>query len=680
MRELKLKYFIELASNIGSKARTEAQALEASQKAMQAAVDKTSASVGRLDSAFMRFSANSATERQIGYMDRLTRSVGQAHARMELLGSAAMKVGKIGAAGFAAFTVGKAVLSQPLEQARSYERQLADTANVSYAGKDVAGKRLGMAELDKAVKGSLRGAGGKREDALGALNDMIASGVVTNEQAIQTLPSIMKYATAGNARPGELANLAVKLLQSGFKVDQMPVLLDKALVAGQAGGFELKDMAKWLPQLLASGKEAGLMGMHGYEKILSAAQASVTTAGTKDEAGTNLKDLLTHLPGHALKTAAKRMGIDAVGMLNTTIAGGGDTLDGAVALADYLIAHDPKAAALQKKLDLSGTQRDAKGAPVYSPEQIDIMQQQSQLLQGAAMGQLFHNQQSALALFALRNQRKYMSEVMGQVGGAKGQYGDDNLSLIAGTSDFKTQQLENEKLFAQTDAVSGVNAAMGKLADSTTDLYRKYPGYASNVEAAKLAIGALAAMAGAATAALAVLGFMGGRGSIAALPGLAGGAGAGAFPVLEGAAGAGTAAAGSALGTVGGLAVGGIAASFAATNILASNKGLRDGLEGNMFAGDAGLAAAILNATQAPELTNTHRGQGFNDPRLLTLTAPSVADQALELGKATEIKLGEGSLAINVSVNDERVSATTNVLNPLPLVRLNAGATNPGGF
>ena len=85
MRELKLKYFIELASNIGTKARAEAQALEQSQQAMQRAVDKTTATVGRLDSAFARFAANSATERQIGYMARLGAGIDQVATKMRTL-------------------------------------------------------------------------------------------------------------------------------------------------------------------------------------------------------------------------------------------------------------------------------------------------------------------------------------------------------------------------------------------------------------------------------------------------------------------------------------------------------------------------------------------------------------------------------------------------------------------
>jgi hypothetical protein len=64
----------------------------------------------------------------------------------------------------------------------------------------------------------------------------------------------------------------------------------------------------------------------------------------------------------------------------------------------------------------------------------------------------------------------------------------------------------------------------------------------------------------------------------------------------------------------------------------------------------------------------------------LTLTAPGALPTQLAAGKNTEIKVGEGTLSIDVRVSDDRVSASSSVLRPLSLVRINAGATNPGGF
>jgi len=65
---------------------------------------------------------------------------------------------------------------------------------------------------------------------------------------------------------------------------------------------------------------------------------------------------------------------------------------------------------------------------------------------------------------------------------------------------------------------------------------------------------------------------------------------------------------------------------------------------------------------------------------MLTLTAPGAMPTQLAAGRMTEVKVGEGTLAIDVRVTDERVSATPSVMRPLSLVRINPGNTNPGGF
>jgi CO/xanthine dehydrogenase Mo-binding subunit len=58
--------------------------------------------------------------------------------------------------------------------------------------------------------------------------------------------------------------------------------LNMAMQAGQAGGFELKDA--WRPQAMAAGATA--VGAGRLQRILASMQASVITAGSKDEAAT----------------------------------------------------------------------------------------------------------------------------------------------------------------------------------------------------------------------------------------------------------------------------------------------------------------------------------------------------------------------------------------------------------
>ncbi|MEN2938915.1 hypothetical protein DIBJMFBN_02482 [Mannheimia haemolytica] len=49
--------------------------------------------------------------------------------------------------------------------------------------------------------------------------------------------------------------------QFGIKEEDIGRVLDMAVAAGQAGSFELADMASWLPQQMAAAKQAGLSGI-----------------------------------------------------------------------------------------------------------------------------------------------------------------------------------------------------------------------------------------------------------------------------------------------------------------------------------------------------------------------------------------------------------------------------------
>lgn len=427
--------------------------------------------------------------------------------------------------GMAAYQAARYVVAPAAQQARSYDRQLADTANTAFAGRDLAGRRSGMGELDSAVKAALRAGGGKREDALQALNDMLASGTVTASQAQGLLPTINKYATAGNASVTELSNIVVRALQNGFKEADIPQVLDMALAAGQQGGFELKDMARWLPKLLAAGQMSGLNGMDGYARILASAQGSVITAGSKDEAGNNLLNLLLKINSADTQRDAKNMGIDLAGSLAAARGKGVNSLDAFVNLVDKIAGGDSRMVSLRRQAAAAGDDESRQAA----------LTAQADILQGSAVGRIVQDRQALLALVAELNKRDYIAGVQRDVMGARGQYGASNFALISGTADYRIQQAENEKLFAQTDAMGPLNEGLALLAQGTSAVYQQFPGFAAAIEASKLALTGLAAAAGAAG----LMGLLTGGGGAAAR------AGAGALATRAGGllAGAGAAAA-----------------------------------------------------------------------------------------------------------------------------------------
>lgn len=473
--------------------------------------------------------------RQVAELGRNTENAVSLAKRLQQAWNVAGSVIRGVVKGAAAYQAARYVIAPPMQQARTYDRQLADASNTAFADRDLAGRRAGMAELDAAVKAALRTGGGKREDVLQALNDMLASGSVSAGQAQGLLPTIAKYATAGNANVTELSNIVVRALQNGFKEADIPKVLDMALAAGQKGGFELKDMARWLPKLLAAGQMSGLGGMEGYARILASAQGSVITAGSKDEAGNNLLNLLLKINSADTQRDAKNLGIDLAGSLSAARAKGVNSLDAFVNLVEKIAGGDSRLVSLRKQAAGAGTDEERRAS----------LTAQADILQGSAIGRVVQDRQALLSLVAELNKRDYISGVKADVLQASGQYGSSNFQLVSGTADFRVQQAANERLFAQTDAMGGANEALAKLADTTSSVYQQFPGFAAAIEAAKLALTGLAAAAGA-----------------AGLAGLAMGAGKAGLLTRAGALAGRVAGAGGALATaVGGLSAVGVAAA-----------------------------------------------------------------------------------------------------------------------
>ncbi len=639
--------------------------VEANLKQIEKELLKTGSASAQASTTMAAMKGPQQATRQAAELARETqRAIGLAE-RLRSAWSITGNVVKGVAASAAAFQAAKMVVAPALQGARSYDRQLADASNTAFADRDLAGRRAGMRELDATVTASMRAGGGKREDILSGLNDMLASGSVTPDQAKNLLPTVSRYAAAGNANVGDLSTIVVRALQNGFKEAEIPKMLDMALAAGQAGGFELKDMAKWLPKLMASGQMSGLTGMDGYARILASAQGSVITAGSKDEAGNNLQNLLLKINSSDTAQDAKKLGIDLSGSLAAAREKGVNSLDAFVNLVDQIAGKDPRLVALKKKTAAAGN----------DDERVASLNAQADILQGSAIGKIIQDRQALMPLIAELNKKDYIQGVKKTVMGANGQYGDSNFALIAQTPDYKVQQKENEELIAQTSVLGNANTALGKLAEGTTDLYRKYPGYGAAVEGVTLTVKALAVAAGVASGALMLLG--GGGGIKALVSGGAAGAAASApaaaarwTGLMNGpAAGVTTAAAGTAAasgglvaaGMVGGLAVVGapiLGAGYAISERANSKDGLTERIATrNARIGELGqLADASREAGASPAyVAKLEQEKSSLEQDRNTLTQK--LDQLIAETKAANAR------PIQVQLDGREIAASTNQQN-----------------
>lgn len=637
MRELKLRYIIELLSDLGSKSKKDAQALAEAQKQVQQALGDTTNRVGLVEKALLRMGGvgSASAQRQAEYLTRLALRYHDVRRAAEGAVGAMQKAGQVaaglGAAGWAADRMTRT----PME----YSQRLAMMANTAFSDRDVAGRIKGKAVLDAAIRAATRTGGGRRDDAAGALDFVIASGAVTPDVAMRMLPMIMKGSTASGATPEAIAGIGVRAMQSfGIGIDQLPTALNMALVAGQAGGFELRDMAKWLPQAMASGRQSGLGGIEGFRRILASMQASVITAGSKDEAGNNLINLLNKINSQDTSNDFKKLGIDLTGELAKGTKRGELSIDTFVGLVDRVVGKDPRFKALSNKLQKEGN------TGTDTPTTVALQA----LFQGAGIGKVVQDRQALLALVAEMNNRKYVQDVLARTRGEPGAM-DTAFGVMAQETEVKRQQLLNEGANAASESFDRLKPAIDKVFETGTKLAQQFPMLTASVVAAT---GALSVLAAAAFGGGAVGRMLGGGAAGAAAAGAAGAAGA--------AAGSGRLALLGRAGLYGGAAIG-------AYQVWRLGGALQDWYE-------AANRDTLGNGVQLSRDSLARLGIRTPDQR----TADAMRDYYRgELGMQG---LGEGRLAVDVRVSDERATATTTVTKPLPIVRIDAGNTNPAGY
>ncbi len=415
-------------------------------------------------------------------VDRLSRRAAQGIAAVT---SAATRMGQTVAQGGAALAAGGYVAGRALAKPVDFEHRLAQMANTAFAEEGVAGRRAGMGKLRGAVDLAVRQGGGTRDEAAEALDKMLASGAIKAGDAMRLLPTLQRFATASGAGSGELADIAIRGIQQGFfKPEQIEQALDKALVAGQMGGFELKDMARWLPQMMASA--SGMKSMAGYERILASAQASAVTAGNKDQAGNNLVNLLAKLNSQDTAQDFKKQGIDLSGTLASAREKGQLPLDAFVELIErQVVGKDKKFQALR-----------ARAATAQGGEKAESLDAMADILQASAIGKVVQDRQAMLALVAVMTQRGYIQNVLGGMGKAGGA-GQTSFATVAGTSAYKLQQAMNEKDMAASGVLDHVSGPLGRVAEKAADLAREFPGLTTAAVGATMALSALGAAAGA---------------------------------------------------------------------------------------------------------------------------------------------------------------------------------------
>ncbi|HHK6175906.1 TPA: phage tail tape measure protein [Haemophilus influenzae] len=500
------RVFRRAQSQITQSTRAMAQARERlgvrSEHKIQQEINHTIAAYNRLKRS------GTATSRELARAAEATRSkIAGLNAEMgktswgQRLGNVGTAIASVGV-GMAA---GAMVMAQPMKKEMDYDRRLAMVSNTAFSDRDVAGRIAGKKELHDAVKSAVETGGGSKEEALGALDKLLASGTVKAETAMKLLPTLQKGAVATGASTEDLSAITISAMQQfGISEDQIGAVLDKAVAAGQAGNFELADMARWLPQQMAAAKSAGLSGMDGFEALLVANQQARVTAGTSDEAGNNLVNLLAKLTSKETADRFSKLeikgkdgkthGIDFIKSMENEKKQGKNSIEAFGSIMDMVVGEDKRYQALKAKL------KTAK-----KEEQQALIEQMTNLVEGTAIGQIISDRQALMALLGIRNNIELGKQVKEEVTNSEGAT-DKSHKVVMSTNSAKVEQAKNTVEFAQMEGMKSFNNALGDAATKLAEYAKAYPDLTSTLTTAGTVITALSTAAIAASGALALLG------------------------------------------------------------------------------------------------------------------------------------------------------------------------------
>ena len=359
------------------------------------------------------------------------------------------------------------VLKEPVKKTMDFDMRMRHMSNTAYAGESLDRRRVGVKELEAAINSAVRSYGGNRDSAAGALDSIIASGVLQPDAAMRMLPAIQKAATGFNAETEDIAAIGIAAVKNmKVNADEIGKVLDMAGKGGQEGGFELNNMARWLPEQLAGAGNAGMSGQKGIARVIAMNQLARTTAGSADQAGNNVSNLIGKLKSSDTLTAFnKKFDIDLTDRYKKGMLEGKDTMEVFADTLTEIVGKDKKFAQAVKMAEKAKAEGDKSAA---------TWEQISSVMEGSVVGQVIRDKEAGMALTAYMSNRELGQEIYQKVLDAQGVV-DDNFQLVQEGSGYKTQQGQNEKDIKTQEALEPFNNLLGVAAEKLVEFSQAFP-------------------------------------------------------------------------------------------------------------------------------------------------------------------------------------------------------------
>ncbi|ABO60657.1 phage tail tape measure protein [Burkholderia thailandensis] len=326
-----------------------------------------------------------------GQYDRLGRTIDQVQAKQATLATrlargAALREQRQGLGADMLGTYATAVATAApvvgaVKQAANFEAGLRDIAITGNLTRDEE-FRIGET-MRRAALATSQG----HNSILEGVGTLVAAGMDAKE-AGQKSNLLGRVATATNADMKDLAGMVYSFSETlGIKGDAaLKEAFNRAAYGGKLGRFELKDMAKALPEMTAAFAAKGIKGQDALTQIIASLEVGREGAGSGDEAVTNLRNWLSHMNAKATIDAYKKAGVDYQKSMSNLVAGGYSSYEGSLQIAQKFIAS--RGDAFMKQWKAAGAKGDEEA--------------QRKLMESFGLNEVFQDIQTINHLLAMR--------------------------------------------------------------------------------------------------------------------------------------------------------------------------------------------------------------------------------------------------------------------------------------
>lgn len=382
-------------------------------------------------------------------------------------------------------------LQQPIKRTVDYDRDL------HYAAQTFADRPEDWGPSKKwintIVTGNAINGGVTRNDAFLAMETLIADGSYSQGNDLNKNKAALAKAHYDAARSalasgGEMldfANVGLTARKRGLDEKYVQAMV----IQGDAeGSMRAKDLAKVInPQLGLLPKDPA-NNARSVAQLVALNEVAMTTAGDANDAGTNVKNLISKLSSSdTSKRLAKEYDIDLAKRTALDKGKGKTSLDTFLDIAEEIISKNPEMQRVKTNLAKAKNNQETQA----------IWESQKGVFEQSGLAEIMPDMQSLLALVAATNNRKLMEQIT-----------QNALNKGMGTLDLKANYNKTELASVGLNAfdVTRQNAEYQTLQDSTkllgemgqkvAEVTNKYPQLITAMGATELALKALAFTAG----------------------------------------------------------------------------------------------------------------------------------------------------------------------------------------